>query len=190
MTALSPMGRVPQRRPVPPRIRPRRRAGPWLAFLGVLVAVAVVVWWQVLGADSKTTSTDGCGPRADQSVATMNPKTVKVRVYNATDRTGLAKQVADGLKRRHFAIIASSNDPLRETRQVSGVGEIRYGAKGEKQALLLSFWFPGVQLVSDPRGDAAVDLAVGPTYKKMATDTQVASAKKAAVEAAPDAGGC
>jgi hypothetical protein len=190
MTALSPMGRVPQRRPVPPRIKPRRRAGPWLAFLGVLVAVAVVVWWQVLGANGRTDSGDGCGPRVDQSVTAMDPKKVRVRVYNATDRTGLAKQVADGLKRRHFAVVASGNDPLRDARQVSGVGEIRYGTKGEKQALLLSFWFPGVQLVSDPRGDAAVDLAVGPTYKTLATDTQVAKAKKAAVEAAPDGGGC
>jgi hypothetical protein len=190
MTALSPMGRVPHRRPVPPRVKPRRRAGPWLAFLGLLVTVAVVVWWQVLGADSKTDSAGGCGPRIDQSVTALDPRTVKVRVYNATDRTGLAKQVADGLKRRRFAVVASGNDPLSETRQVSGVGEIRYGTKGEKQALLLSFWFPGVQLVSDPRRDTAVDLAVGPTYKALATDAQVVKAKKAAVEAAPDGGGC
>ncbi len=192
MTALSPMGRVPQRRPVPPRIKPRRRAGPWLAFLGVLVVVAVVVWWQVLGADHKTNSAGGCPPKADHSVATLDPKTVKVRVYNATDIPGRAKEVADALKKRRFSVLTFSNDPLREagTRDVTGMGEIRYGSKGEKQALLLSFWFPGIQLVSDPRGDAAVDVAVGPAYKKLATDAQVAKARKAAVETAPDSGGC
>jgi hypothetical protein len=192
MTALSPMGRVPQRRPVPARIRPHRRAGPWLAFLGVLVVIAVVVWWQVLGADTtKNPAADGCGPKADQSVAALDPKTVKVRVYNATERTGLAKQVADGLKRNKFTVVASSNDPLADTRKVEGVGEIRYGSKGEKQALLLSFWFPGIQLVADPRGDAAVDVAVGPTYKALASAAQIAQSKKdAAAGTAAGTGSC
>lgn len=190
MSALSPMGRVPQRRPVPPRVRPRRRAGPWLAFLGVLVAVAVVVWWQVLGADTTKSGQAGCGPRADQSVTSMDPKAVRVRVYNATDRAGLAKQVADGLRKRHFSVLASSNDPLHDTRQVTGIGEIRYGANGEKQALLVSFWFPGIRLVSDPRRDAAVDVAVGPAYRTLATDVQVAKAKKTAVLATPTGQNC
>jgi hypothetical protein len=188
MTALSPMGRVPQRRPVPPRVRPRRRAGPWLAFLAVLVVIAVVVWWQVLGTDTAGPGQVGCGPKVDQSVTTMSPKSVRVRVYNATDRVGLAKQVADGLRKRHFAVLAASNDTL--DRPVSGVGEIRYGANGEKQALLLSFWLPGVELVSDPRRDAAVDFAVGPTFRGLATDVQVARAKKAAIEATPTRSGC
>ena len=192
MTALSPMGRVPQRRPVPPRVKPHRRPGPWLAFLSVLIVLAVVVWWRVLGADTKNSSTDGCAPKIDHSVTSMDPRTVKVRVYNATDRKGLAKQVADGLRKRRFSIMVSMNDPLTEsgTRQVTGIGEIRYGSAGQKQALLLSFWFPGIQLVPDPRTDAAVDLAVGPTYRTLATDAQVRKAQAAAVDAPPTGAGC
>src|SRR6266536_382238 len=192
MTALSPMGRVPQRRPIPARVKPRRRPGPWLAFLAVLVVLAVVVWWKVLGAAHKnnnTTTANGCKPRIDQSVITMDPKKIKVRVYNSTDRLGLARQVADGLRKKHFTILASTNDPLRDTRQVPGVAEIRYGTAGQKQALLLSFYFPGVQLSQDTRTDAAVDLAVGQTFKKMATDAQVSAAKKAAL-VAPAPEGC
>ena len=120
----------------------------------------------------------------------MSPKSVRVRVYNATDRTGLAKQVADGLRQRHFIVLASGNDPLRDTRQADGIGEIRYGPNGEKQALLLSFWLPGIHLVSDTRRDVAVDLAVGPTYRALATDAQVAKAKKAAIAAAPSGPAC
>ncbi len=190
MTALSPMGRVPQRRPVPPRVKPHRRPGPWLAFLAVLIVLAVVVWWRVLGADSTNNPASGCTPKIDHSVISMDPRTVKVRVYNATDRKGLAKQVADGLRKRRFSILVSSNDPLRDTRQVDGIGEIRYGSAGEKQALLLSFWFPDIHLVSDPRTDAAVDLAVGPTYRTLATDAQVNKAKAAAVDAPPTGEGC
>jgi hypothetical protein len=190
MTALSPMGRVPQRRPVPPRVKPHRRPGPWLAFLSVLIVLAVVVWWRVLGADTKNNSTTGCTPKIDQSVTAMDHRTVKVRVYNATDRKGLAKQVTDALRKRRFSILVSSNDPLHDTRQVTGIGEIRYGSAGAKQALLLSFWFPGIQLVPDPRTDAAVDLAVGPTYRTLATDAQVRKAEAAAVDAPPTGEGC
>jgi LytR cell envelope-related transcriptional attenuator len=189
MTALSPMGRVPQRRPVPPRVKPHRRPGPWLAFLSVLIVLAVVVWWRVLGADTEHNSADGCLPRIDQSVTSMDPRTVKVRVYNATDRRGLARQVADGLRKHRFSILVSTNDPL-DTRQVAGIGEIRYGSAGEKQALLLSFWLPGIQLVPDPRTDAAVDLAVGPAYRALATDAQVRKAQAAAIDAPPTGEGC
>jgi len=188
MSELSPMGRVPRRRPVPRRVKPHRRPGPWLAFLSVLIVLAVVVWWRVLGADSTNTSASGCTPKIDHSVISMDPRTVKVRVYNATERKGLARQVADGLRKRRFSILVSTNDSVG--RQVAGIGEIRYGSAGEKQALLLSFWFPGIQLVPDPRTDAAVDLAVGPTYRTMATDAQVNKAKAAAVDAPPTGAGC
>jgi hypothetical protein len=188
MTALSPMGRVPQRRPVPPRVKPHRRPGPWLAFLSVLIVLAVVVWWRVLGADTKSISAPGCTPKIDQSVVSMDPRTVKVRVYNATDRLGLARQVAASLHKHRFTILVSSNDTI--DRPVTGIGEIRYGSAGEKQALLLSFWFPGIQLVPDPRTDAAVDLAVGPAYRTLASDAQVRRAKAAAVDTPPTGEGC
>lgn len=186
MTALSPMGRVPQRRPVPPRVKPHRRPGPWLAFLVVLVIIAVVVWWRVLGAAGGGGTGDGnqaCGPRANGAIATMDPKTVKVRVYNATEKSGLAKLVAYQLRTKKFSVVASSNDPLTDIRKVDGVAEVRYGPQGEQQALLVSFWFPGSKLVADKRTDATVDLAIGPGYKNLATAGQVDRARQAALAA-------
>jgi hypothetical protein len=191
MTALSPMGRVPQRRPVPPRVKPHRRPGPWLAFLTVLVIIAVVVWWKVLGAASgKEDQNAACGPQVTQTVTTMDPKTVRIRVYNATERSGLARQVSDALKKKKFTVLSASNDPLADTRKVDGVAEIRYGDKGEQQALLVSFWFPGAKLVSDPRKDAIVDIAIGPGYKAVATDAQVSQAKKDALAGKTPAAAC
>jgi hypothetical protein len=185
MTALSPMGRVPQRRPVPPRVKPHRRPGPWLAFLAVLVIIAVVVWWRVLGAAGGDGGGDNlaCGPRANAAVLTMDPKTVKVRVYNATEKNGLARLVSYQLRAKKFGVVATSDDPLKETRKVEGVAEIRYGPDGVQQALLISFWFPGSTLVADKRTDLVVDVAIGPGYKNLATAAQVDKAKQAALSA-------
>jgi len=184
MTVLSPMGRVPRRRPVPARGYQRRRVGPWLAFLGVLVLVAIVVWWQVLGSGHKTDAS-ACGPRVSDAMISLTARDVQVRVYNATDKSGLAKTVADGLKRRGFVILTATNDPLG--RPVPGVGEIRYGESGAQQALYVSFRLPGSKLVPDSRTDAVVDVAVGAGYEKLATETQASEAKVAAISAA-DAG--
>lgn len=187
-----PMGRVPPRRPVPPRVKPHRRPGPWLAFLTVLVLIAVVVWWKVLGAanDDNGKNNAACGPQITESVTTMDPKTVRVRVYNATERSGLARQVSTVLKQKKFTVLSSSNDPLADTRKVDGVAEIRYGDKGQQQALLISFWFPGAKLVSDSRKDAIVDVAIGPAYKAVATDAQVSQAKKDALAGKTPVAGC
>jgi LytR cell envelope-related transcriptional attenuator len=182
MTALSPMGRVPQRRPVPPRVKPHRRPGPWLAFLTVLVLIAIIVWWKVLGAANKDDNqAQGCGVQATNSVIHIDPRTVQVRVYNATVRDGLARTVSTALRARKFKVLAASNDPLADIRKVDGVAEIRYGPKGEQQALLLSFWFPGSKMLLDKRTDAIVDLAVGPGYKTIANDKQVTQAKEDAL---------
>jgi LytR cell envelope-related transcriptional attenuator len=192
VTALSPMGRVPERRPVPRRVKPHRRAGPWLAFLTVLVIIAIVVWWKVLGASGGGGGDQNaaCGPQPSGLIATMEPKSVRIRVYNATDRAGLARSVSDVLKKKKFTVLSASNDPLSDTRKVDGVAEIRYGSKGEQQALLVSFWFPGAKLVSDSRKDAIVDVAVGPDYKNVATDAQVSQARKDALAGKTPATGC
>lgn len=188
MTALSPMGRVPHRRPIPPRVRRRGRPGPWLAFLAVLVIIAVVVWWRVLGS-SKHTDASACGPHPSQAIATMSTKSVQVRVYNSTDKDGLAKAVAQALQIRGFTVLTASNDPLQD-RVVTGVGEIRYGSQGTQQALLLSFQFPGISLVPDSRTDAIVDLAVGPGYQRIANGDQINEAKQQALAKAGSGGGC
>jgi hypothetical protein len=117
-------------------------------------------------------------------VSALDPRRVKVRVYNATERLGLARTVAGQLRRRGFSIAATSNDPLADSRQVAGVGELRYGALGAHQAQLVSWQFPGIRLAEDPRTDAVVDVAIGPAFHSLASATQVSLAKKKATAAA------
>jgi LytR cell envelope-related transcriptional attenuator len=184
MTMLSPLGRVPSRRP-PVRRRTRRRPVPALVLLLVLSMLAVLVWWRVLHPGPVGSAASACRGSSAPAVLSLDPHRVKVRVYNATERAGLARSVATQLHRRGFSISATSNDPLVDIRPVTGVGEVRYGAQGATQAELVSWHFPGVQKAEDPRTGAIVDVAVGPDFHRLATAAQIAKKKQAATKASP-----
>jgi LytR cell envelope-related transcriptional attenuator len=177
MTMLSPLGRVPQQRP--PRPRRQRRVLPAVAVLCVLVLAVAVVWWRVLHKSTDDTAAQGSCVTPTSKALALNPKSVKVRVYNATTTAGLAKTVGDQLHRRGFAISTTSNDPLANTRKVDGIGELRYGPKGTDQAVLVSLQFPGIKLAEDARTDAIVDVAVGPSFKTLPSAAAYNTAKKA-----------
>lgn len=182
MTMLSPYGRVPRRRPV-------RKPAPVFILLGVLVVVAIIVWWQVFHPDNASGNRAAlCNPKADANIAKMNPATVQVRIYNSTDTAGLAQGVSTELTKRKFKVVATSNDPLG--REVKGVGEIRYGPDGAQQAAFVGFQVPGVKMLVDTRSGPVVDLAIGPEYKQLATPRAAAqAAQKAAKEAGGETGG-
>jgi hypothetical protein len=188
MTMLSPLGRVPQRRPQ--ARRRARRPVPAVVLLVALSVLALVVWWRVLHRGGEATAV-ACPARTTTGVLALDPRRVRVRVYNATETSGLARKVADQLRRRGFSIAATSNDPLTGTRAVRGVGELRYGALGADQARLVSWQFPGIRLAEDPRTDAIVDVAVGPGFRALASSAQVNQAKRQAVaKAAQRSPGC
>ena len=191
MTMLSPLGRVPRRRPA--ARRRTHRPVPALILLAALSVLTAVVWWRVLNRPPEATiALTPCQQRPTVAALRLDPRTVKVRVYNATDRPGLARTVADTLRKRGFAITATSNDPLGGEREVRGVGEVRFGPLGAEEAALVSLQFPGIAMARDPRADAVVDVAVGPSFRSVATPAQVSKArKKAAADAAKGAAaGC
>jgi len=189
MTMLSPLGRVPRRRP--PGRRRSRRPVPALVLLVALSVLALAVWWRVLHRGAGESTAGACPAHPHTGVFALDPRRVKVRVYNATDRLGLARTVAGQLRRRGFSIAATSNDPLADSRQVLGVGELRYGALGAPQAQLVSWQFPGIRLAEDPRTDAVVDVAIGPAFRSLASAAHVTQAKKkAAVVAARQSPAC
>jgi hypothetical protein len=108
----------------------------------------------------------------------LRPEQVKVNVYNATQRTGLAAKTATALSLREFAVGTYANDPKNE--KVSGIAIIRYGPQGAAAAAVLAKHVAGVKLVKDKRKGAGVDLVLGAKYKNLTplsstTPTPVAS---------------
>jgi hypothetical protein len=188
MTMLSPLGRVPQRRPQPRRRR--RRPVPALVMLAALSVLAVGVWWKVLHRGDEGAVAAACPAPPRAAVLALDPRRVKVRVYNATEIQGLARKVASQLRGRGFSIAATSNDPLAGVRVVRGVGELRYGSLGSNQAQLVSWQFPGIRLAEDARTDAIVDVAIGPGFRALATPAQVSQTRKKAAPAARQSPRC
>lgn len=141
--------------------RRRRRAAIVLVVVAILlvgllvVGLAVNRGWIAGGLTRPSAApTAPCTP-----TPTLSASTVQLNVYNGTERAGLAAGAAAALDRQGFRIQAVKNDPLG--RRVTGVGEIRHGAKGAAAAALLAGRVPGTKLVRDARTDAALDLVVG-----------------------------
>ena len=189
MTMLSPLGRVPRRRPVPlrrPVLARRRRPLPALLMIGVLSLLAGAVWWQVLQRPvTSAGATAGCVSVAPGQLP--SPKAVQVRVYNATERSGLARNIAGQLTSRGFRINTTGNAPLSTIRGVQGVAEVRYGPAGAGAARLLHLYFPGSQLLPDARTDSVVDVALGPRFRALASQGQLARTLRATTAPAPAA---
>ena len=162
MTMLSPLGRVPRRRPVPlrrPVLARRRRPLPALLMIGVLSLLAGAVWWQVLQ-----------------------------RPVTSAGATAGCVSVAPGqLTSRGFRINTTGNDPLSTIRGVQGVAEVRYGPAGAGAARLLHLYFPGSQLLPDARTDSVVDVALGPRFRALASQGQLARTLRATTASAPAA---
>jgi hypothetical protein len=114
--------------------------------------------------DSGTAAASGpdCGAGTKATVA---PSQVKLNVYNATQRQGLAKAVAASMHNRGFTIATVANDPLKAKISISA--DVRYGPKGKAAATLVAGEGPGAKIVADKRKDATVDLVLGNAYKSL-----------------------
>lgn len=175
---------------------PRRRR-PWATGLLVVLMMAVV-FGGTYGAvvllrgggnePGSGSGTQSAGATPDTCVtvtvtpgaALPEPATVTVNVYNATDRSGLARTTADELKARKFGIGAVANDPLGKT--VAGTAEIRYGVSGADNAKLLRYYAPKAKLVQDKRTDATVDLVLGAKWNAVPPQKAVDAALAKPVE--------
>ena len=134
-----------------------------LAFL-LLVGAAMWGMWAVFRdttpqTEQATVALPPCPPPEIQ------PAQVSINVYNATGRSGLARQVADGLAQRGFLLATIANDPLGK--DVPTAAEIRHGPGGVGQAQLVATQVPGAVLIVDQRPDASVDVAVGETFTEL-----------------------
>ena len=174
-----------QQRPERPPVRARsgRRPIPPLIFLLVLALAALGVWWNVLRQDAerRESAAAACSSAA-AAIPSLDPSTVTVRVLNASDLAGRAGQVADALQNRGFAISEVGNDG--SNRDVTGVGEVRFGARGREMGRFLSLQAAGLELYQDTRANTTVDLVIGPEWDQLATPESIEEALAAQPTAA------
>ncbi|RBY88001.1 LytR family transcriptional regulator [Blastococcus sp. TBT05-19] len=160
-----------------PSVRPRsgRRPLPPLIFLLVLAVAAGAVWWTVVRQDRARQAEEAAAcASAEEAPPALDPGTVSVRVYNATDEPGLAQTVSEDLAARGFTVGEVAND--RSEREVEGVGEVRFGSRGRDQARFMEAYLPGVNEHQDTRATAEVDLVLGPDFTALATPEEVTAA--------------
>jgi len=170
-----------------PPVRPRsgRRPLPPLIFLLVLALAAAGVWWNVLRVEKKQAAEQ---EQACEAVAeappSLDPATLTLRVFNATETGGLANTVAEALRARGFVVDEVANDS--SGREVTGVGELRHGPRGADAAEYVRLYLPGAGDFPDTRADATVDVVVGPEFTTLATPEEIAAALAPAESAATD----
>lgn len=160
-----------------PPVRPRsgRRPLPPLLFLLVLALAAGAVWWHVLQQDAERKAQEAAAcASAEAAPPSLDPATISVRVYNATDQAGLAQQVAATLQGLGFVVTEIANDPT--SREVTGTGEIRHGRRGDDQAAFLAVHLPGAADFPDVRATEVVDFVIGPEFTGLAAPEEVAAA--------------
>jgi hypothetical protein len=167
----------------PVRARSGRRPLPPLIFLLVLALAALGVWWNVLRQhEAEVEAQEKACATVEPAPPSLDPATVQVRVHNATAKAGEAQKATIALKDRGFSVVETGNDPTDRT--VTGIGEIRYGARGADAAAFLAVFLPGAGDYQDVRSTAVVDLVIGPDYTGLASPEDVAAAFEPATGAA------
>jgi LytR cell envelope-related transcriptional attenuator len=167
-----------------PRRSGRRPLAP-LIFLLVLALAALGVWWKVFGdAAAEEDREEASCAIASTAPPQLDPTTVRLRVFNATDTAGLAQQVGDELRARGFVVEEVANDPT--DREVTGVGEIRHGPRGADAASYMTVYMPGAGDWPDTRADDRVDFVIGPDFPGVPSAEEVAGVLAPASSAAAE----
>lgn len=152
--------------------RARRRRSV-ITFSLVILMLFFAAWYafSYIRADSSPAAS----PTTSSPTTTCDlaPKDVEVNVYNATNRAGLAAQVADGLRGRGFVVKTVANDPKRA--ELTGRGELRYGDKGKSAAELVDNHVGTFARKVDERTRTSVDVVLGPEFDGLVARAAVPS---------------
>ncbi|MEU0837911.1 LytR C-terminal domain-containing protein [Streptomyces sp. NPDC005962] len=178
-----------------PRMRrPRSRRRLVFAALGSVVALGLVGWGTLQlidvfsggggkggdtvraargSADCKREPGKGHDRDTGSSTRTAakklpKPSDITVNVFNATKRSGLAKDTADELKKRGFKIGDVGNAPKPYDKKVKTPG-ILLGAPASADGALrvLGTQLAGAPAKNDTRGGKDVDLIIGSAFKDL-----------------------
>jgi hypothetical protein len=173
------------------RGRRRSRLPLLLAVLAVVVLGAAGWWWWAGREDpalqAQPTRHHSC-PTSTPPPKAVAVRLIHVNVYNATDRRGLATEVAVTLRHRGFHVGAVDNDPLHRT--VSGVAEVRTGPRGTGAARTVAAQAgapPGVAVVPDSRGGTGVDLVIGNAFRSLRSPAAAVAALSPSPQPSPSA---
>ena len=169
----------------------RRRHLLPMGLLVLVLAVASILTWIVVFANSTATSMTSCNAPASgggtvQSRSALDktqaaaPADTAVRVLNGAGQRGSAQLAAVELGELGMPEAGEpDNDPLYPAQDLSCVGQIRYGPAGASAARTLSLVVPCAELVDDGRQGAAVDLALGSDFRDITPSQGVNDALKA-----------
>lgn len=152
------------------RVRRRRRIlhGVVLALLAGLIAAAIVTALAIMNGQIKVPTAEhssaAASPCPDATFDYTPPEKITVNVFNATNRPGLARTVADGFAARKFIVGAVGNT----TSSYRGVALVVSGAAGQSAAFSVQRHLPGSDYVQDGRTDPGVDVILTGDYKDLA----------------------
>lgn len=174
--------------PRPPIARGwKRLQSPYIAVVAVLLVVGAITVAVGIATSDPQTSTVACAESDESRAAGLSPEQANalddttpaqlsdapVRVLNANGQTGQAGQVAAELGELGFASADTNpvgNDPLYPNQDLTCHGQIRFGEDGKGTAAALKIAAPCMQLVSDARAGATVDLALGTYFNELTSD--------------------
>lgn len=176
-----------------PRMRrPRRRGRLVVVTVASAAAVGMIGWGtlQLIDVFTSGGKASAAGPKADCGTAATpsatatapaalpKPGKITVNVFNATTRSGLAKQTADELKKRGFKIGDVGNATKEFDKKVKGTGLLLGPAASLNTSLpVLATQLGTAERRTDAaRKGAAVDLIIGNGFKEL---TKKADADKA-----------
>lgn len=134
------------------------------------------------GAEPSTQPT--AKPSAD---ALPEPSAITVNVYNATTRSGLAKDTADALKKRGFAIGEVANAPASLDKKVKEAGLLMGPPAAHRTGAfdVLHTQLPQARIKEVDRKGGEIDLVIGKAFTGLAKEKDVRAAMAALASPSP-----
>lgn len=137
---------------------------------GVLAAAGWFGWHRLHGSSGRGKQVVRTCVTPTPEPTPASPSSVAVAVLNATDKVGMAHQVAAALYAQGFRIGRVGNTKAA----VSGVAEVTYGPGARAAALTVAEHVPGAVLTEV--ATAGVTLRLGPSFTALATPGQLSAA--------------
>ncbi|GAA2383290.1 LytR C-terminal domain-containing protein [Streptomyces glaucosporus] len=126
--------------------------------------------------------------------ALPEPSAITVNVYNATTRSGLAKNTADALKKRGFKVGEVANAPASLDKKVKEAGLLMGPPAAHRTGAfdVLHAQLPQARIREVDRKGREIDLVIGKAFKGLAKEKDVreAMAALASPSPSPSPSGC